>query len=280
LFEEYLTGYVKQVTVQTYLKRLKRLSAIGNLDEPERIKSLICTYQSSECYKELLSDAYDYYVKFKGLTWIKPRFTREDIPIFLPTESELDQLIGRARLKMSVFLELLKETGADSGEAWKLRWLDIDVSANTVNISPTKNHNARTLHVSSHLVSRLNLLPKVGSKVFDKDLDDMRKCFSKMRERLSVKLENPRLKQIAFRSFRHWKATMEYHRTKDILFVKYILGHKRIENTLVYTHLVNFESDEYTCRIAKNVQEATALIESGYEYVIEMDGVKLFKKRK
>ena len=27
---------------------------------------------------------------------------------------------------MSVFLQLLKETGVDSGEAWKLRWIDVD----------------------------------------------------------------------------------------------------------------------------------------------------------
>jgi len=31
---------------------------------------------------------------------------------------------------------------------------------------------------------------------------------------------------------------MEYHKTKDILHVKRVLGHKRIENTMVYTHLV------------------------------------------
>ena len=88
------------------------------------------------------------------------------------------------------------------------------------------------------------------------------------------------MKEIAFRSFRHWKATTEYHKTKDILHVKWLLGHKRIENTLVYTHLVNFASEEFTCKVAKTVDEATALIESGFEYVTEMDGVKLFRKRK
>jgi hypothetical protein len=30
---------------------------------------------------------------------------------------------------------------------------------------------------------------------------------------------------------------MEYHRTKDILYVKQLLGHKRIENTLIYVQL-------------------------------------------
>ena len=69
---------------------------------------------------------------------------------------------------------------------------------------------------------------------------------------------------------------MLYHRTKDILHVKQQLGHKRLENTLVYTHLVNFGNEEFVCRVGKTVQEATALIESGFEYVTEMEGVKLF----
>lgn len=101
-----------------------------------------------------------------------------------------------------------------------------------------------------------------------------------MRNKLSDRLYNPRLHETAFKSFRHWKATMEYSKTEDILHIQNILGHKRIENTLIYTHLVNFESDEYVCKVAKTVDEASQLIESGFDYVTEVDGVKLFRKRK
>jgi len=37
--------------------------------------------------------------------------------------------------------------------------------------------------------------------------------------------------QIHFHTFRHWKATMEYHKTKAILHVMKVLGHKNINNT-------------------------------------------------
>jgi hypothetical protein len=43
---------------------------------------------------------------------------------------------------------------------------------------------------------------------------------------------------------------------------------------------VNFESDEYCCKVAKTVDEASQLVEAGYEYVTEIDGSKLFRKRK
>jgi hypothetical protein len=74
---------------------------------------------------------------------------------------------------------------------------------------------------------------------------------------------------------------MEYHKTKDILHVMRLLGHKRIQNTLKYTQLVNFQDkDEYVCKTARTTDEAKGLIESGFEYVCDMERVKLFRKRK
>ena len=50
---------------------------------------------------------------------------------------------------------------------------------------------------------------------------------------------------------------------------------------MFYTQLIHFdEEDEYTCKTASNVKEATQLIENGFQYVTEIDGLKLFKKRK
>lgn len=64
------------------------------------------------------------------------------------------------------------------------------------------------------------------------------------------------------------------------MLVKHQLGHRRIENTLVYTHLVNFAEDSYVCRTASTIQEASNLIEAGFEFVTKMEGVKLFRKLK
>jgi len=104
--------------------------------------------------------------------------------------------------------------------------------------------------------------------------------FELVRKAAAERLGNPRLGSISFRTLRHFKATMEYHRTKDILHVMQLLGHKSIKNTLVYTHLVNFESDDYICKVAKTVNEAKPLVEEGFEYVTDVEDVKLFRKRK
>ena len=59
-----------------------------------------------------------------------------------------------------------------------------------------------------------------------------------------------------------------------------VLGHRNIQNTLVYTHLVNFEGDEYVCKVARTVDDTKNLIENGFEYVTDIEGMKLFRKRK
>ena len=73
---------------------------------------------------------------------------------------------------------------------------------------------------------------------------------------------------------------MEYHKTKDILHVKEILGHKSINNTLLYTQLVNFKDEEFTARIAHTEQEACELVENGFGFVCDFNGNKIFRKRK
>ena len=59
-----------------------------------------------------------------------------------------------------------------------------------------------------------------------------------------------------------------------------ILGHKNINNTLRYTQLIDFGNDEYVSKVARTVQDTCELVELGFEYVCEMDGAKIFRKRK
>ena len=79
-----------------------------------------------------------------------------------------------------------------------------------------------------------------------------------------------------------YKKTTEYHKTKDILHVMRVLGHKNITNTLRYTQLIQTTDDDFITKVAKTVEEACKLIEAGYDYVTEFQdqGVKIFRKRK
>jgi hypothetical protein len=76
---------------------------------------------------------------------------------------------------------------------------------------------------------------------------------------------------------------MEYHRTKDILHVKQVLGHKRIENTLIYVQLAEElfrDQEEYISKVAKTEAEACVLVDAGFDFVCDFNGNKIFRKRK
>jgi len=58
------------------------------------------------------------------------------------------------------------------------------------------------------------------------------------------------------------------------------VSHKSINNTLVYMQMVQFKNEEYLSATATSIEESKRLIESGFEYIADLDGVKLFRKRK
>ena len=104
------------------------------------------------------------------------------------------------------------------------------------------------------------------------------------RSQSAYRLSNPRLNKISLHTFRHWYGTMEYHKTKDIIHVQQRLGHKEIENTMVYITieeaLYGQDLGEFYSATAKTVEETCKLVENGFDYVCEFDGVKVFRKRK
>jgi len=59
-----------------------------------------------------------------------------------------------------------------------------------------------------------------------------------------------------------------------------MLGHRNLKSTLRYVQLIAFKDDDYTSAVARTVEEARRLVEAGFEYVTEMEGAKIFRKRK
>jgi integrase/DNA-directed RNA polymerase subunit RPC12/RpoP len=275
-------GY-SEATIEDYGYILEVLAKRGaDIFNPESVKEVIAKQNSwSEARKWQAVKAYSAFAKLNGLTWTPPRYKPVQKLPFIPTEQEIDQLIAGCPLQMATFLQLLKETGVRYGEAFNLKWKDVDLVNKTVRITPEKSSNPRIFKISNKLTTMLSNLPMKTANVFTyKNKFYLRKAFLKQRKKIAFKLGNPRILQIHFHTFRHWKATIEYAKTKDILHVMQLLGHKNIKNTLIYTQLVNFEDDEYICRVAKTLEQAAQLVEAGFEYVTDMEGLKIFRKRK
>ena len=279
-------GYMES-TIEGRAKILRILAKRGvNLFDPESVKEGIAGQEWSSGRKANAVDAYTSLLQMRGETWDPPTYYKiRKIP-FIPTETEIDQLIAGCGSKTATLLQLLKETGMRIGEAWSLLWIDIDFITKTIRVTPEKGSEPRIFKLSNNLTNMLEAMRRQVNRkrVFGKWLKSQRRLFYNFRRRIAAKLKNPRILNITFHTFRHWKATTLYHQTKDILYVMRFLGHKSIKNTLLYVQLeealYTSGSDEYISKAATKVEEILKLVEAGFEYVCDVDEAKVFRKRK
>jgi integrase len=181
----------------------------------------------------------------------------------------------------------VKETWARGGEIWNLKWTDLDVNKGTVTITPEKGSRPRLKKLKPESIAALLRLPNQGKFIFHKEqadryesYDDFYRYYCIQRTRIAEKLQNPNLRRISFKTLRHFGATKRYWETKDILHVMQELGHRSIQNTLIYTQLVKFDSDKFVVKVATSQKEISELIEPGFEFVLQKDGLAYFRKRK
>jgi integrase/predicted RNA-binding Zn-ribbon protein involved in translation (DUF1610 family) len=274
-------------TIRLNRTALNVLSTRGaDLSNPESVKEIISKQPWSESRKRNVINAFSLYLKIQGLHWDPPRYKVHRKFPFIPTEKEIDDLIAGCGKKCSTFLQVLKETAMRCGEAKRLEWTDIDFEKNIITLNlPEKGSNPRLWKVSQKLMSMLNNMPKDTEAVFGNGpITSIKTTFGKARKRLADKLQNPRLTRISFHTFRHFTATMLYHKTRDPYYVRDFLGHKNLSSTEIYINIERrlFEpsSDEFTVRIAETPEDVKGLLEVGFEYVCQKDNLIFLRKRK
>jgi len=267
------------------LRKLAKLKA--DLLNPESVKDALATHDLKPNTKACMIAAYTGFAKYSKLTWKPPKYQWQTIIPFIPKETEIDNLIAGCSKQISTILQTLKETGMRIGEACRLKWININTENHTVILNePEKGSNPRIFKVSSKLMGMLQLLPKNHEKVFGRSSKQNKTWIFKLqRKRLARKLGNSRLLNITFHTLRHWKATIEYHKTKDIIHVQQLLGHRDIKSTMIYISIEQAifqeSNDEFITRVAKTTQEAKELLNARFDYVCTTpENLMLFRRRK
>ena len=275
-------------TIRTYVASLKTLLNKGaNLKDPACVESVIAKQNWTIRAKRNYADWYARFAKFLCLSWEKPVYKAPDRTPFIPLESEIDQLISGSSKKVSIALQIGKETAARIGEVLRIKWIDIDFQADIIAINePEKGSNTGIYKVSKGLIARILTLPRTSDRIFGRaSTDSITNMLTTVRRRLATSFCNPRLLQIHFHTLRHWKLTTYAHKIKDPFMVQMFARHKDIKCTMRYVHLEKIiyqegNSDEWIVKAAKSVDEASEFLKVGFEYVTEIDGFKLFRKRK
>ena len=279
-----LKGLQKE-TLIAMKRRLYTLSKQCDINNPYEVLELIANAKWKNSTKNLIARYYDHYAKSIGKNWSKPKYAQEERFPYIPTEQEIDQLIAVSPTKYATALLTLKETGIRTDELMKLQWTDINTERKTINITPSKRSNPRILPISDKLIALLNKMPRTQQKIFTMSKHSIQYSYYRIRKRISTKLSNPNLMKITLHTFRHWKATMEYHKTKDVIHVKQILGHKTINCTMLYINIEQAlflqETDEWTTIVTHDINEEIKAINAGFQLVRTInETTAIYKKRK
>ena len=256
-----------------------------DLDDPEAVKGYIANQSRwSNAYKQGVAYAYNSYVKANGLQWILPRFRIEDRLPRIPTEERINQVIVRARGKYVLVFSILRDTGMRPIELERTQTRDIDLERGTITVRTAKGGSGRTVQVRRRTLALLKeYLGKRNFRLDDRPFPRRKKMTGRgvrLRNTVAAKLMDPTFRTIRLYDLRHFAATMTYHKTRDLLYTQRMLGHRNLRSTLRYVQLIAFKDDDYTSAVARTVQDVRQLVEAGFEYVTELDGAKVFRKRK
>jgi integrase len=276
----------EETTIKATAKRLKHLQKHCSLSKPEEVKLFIAEKKCGNGFKETLVECYAIVMRSLEIEWNQPFYARYDKLPKIPKEEKLNMIIAHARDRMSLFLSMSKDLGSRPIELTWLKVGDVGLQNGIVNLTGAKHTIGRngklkpnTLVMLKHYIDTKHL--KLNDTISPTKFEWICNSYRKLRNNLAEQLHDPTTRTIRLYDFRHFKASMEYDKTKDLLYVKQLLGHKDLRTTLRYTQLLNTHgNDEYHCKTAKTINEATQLTENGFEYVTEVDGTKLFKKRK
>ena len=257
------------------------------MDNSFETEKYVLSLNNANKYKSTLLSAYQHYCLANKITWVQPRIKCQSAPIIVPTEERIDKIIGRCSLKYITTFQISKH-GLRPDEVSKIILRDIDLQRGLLSVRTSKLGAERTIKLKEYANENLrtyilrNNITRLDTPLFSKP-SILRDQWNTYRKRAYLNFRDQELLKIRLYDLRHWFATTEYLKSRDIFHVKYLMGHRDIKSTLIYMHIaqgLGNNSEDYTCMVAKSINEAVKLIEQGFEYVTEIDTVKLFRKRK
>jgi len=265
-------------TLRNISYSLAKLDKLADLQNPEEVKLTIANMNVANSYKTNLVKAYSYYATLNQIEWKRPKYKYERKLPTIPTRENIMKVIAHAKKYATIF-KVLMETGLMPYELSKITEKDINYETGILSARGYKGHASRTFKLTQETTAMLKIYFAKYNKF--PQAQWISKLWRQHRNAVSKKLQDPTIRNIRLYDLRHYYATNLYAKTKLILLVKQQLGHKKLETTMIYTQLAQFtENADYECKTAQNLKEATDLIEHGFDYVTEMDGIKIFRRPK
>jgi integrase len=282
-----------QNTVKAFSHRLTQLSRKADLTKPEEVTAAIANATNHETGKPLnnstkssLCLAYEWFCKTNNLQWDKPKYKWEEGTPIIPTTEQVTKIISATTKRFATIYTIMVETGIEGEELHRLHKNQIDTERGIISIKGTKGHHSGTYKLKNQTAEMLKeYLGKDQREYPFPQPKVMSEQWRTARDRLADNLKQPDLKKIPMKNLRNYSGAKLYYSLPlpDPIAVMRHLRHKKLETTMHYLRAIITitETDiEYTAKATNNKEEALKLIEAGYQYMTDIDGFKLFRKRK
>lgn len=128
------------------------------------------------------------------------------------------------------------QTGMRRGEIFNLRWENIDFELGYIELLKTKTGKARKIPISASLRKVLESINPISEYVFINPQTN--KPYTDIHNSFGTVLEKANIHNFRFHDLRHTVATRLVEKGIDLVVVKEILGHSKIDTTMRYAHAV------------------------------------------
>ena len=186
-----------------------------------------------------------------------PKVENQKIGFFTKEKAKelLELLQQRENKRLYELTTLLLFTGARFSEVARLTWSDINFNTSLIFFASSKDGNARYIKMSNRVLEVVNTLyknkinnlviPTINGNKYEK----MPKEWQIEVDKLIPGNDNANKDRLTTHSLRHTHASWLAQSGVDILHIKEQLGHKKIETTMRYSHLIDDRRHEATERL-------------------------------
>jgi len=262
---------------------LRQLTRVSDLMNPEDVKSAIAYSNVSNATKNCYVLAYEWFTKTNGLTWQKPRYKHNTPTPIIPTTKQVERIISASTPKFAVIFKLMADTAVEGEELHRTRRSQYDASQGIFSIRGLKGHDSANYKLKPALAQLLSeYLAKYSKDYPFPQPKVMSQTWIRARTQASQIHNDPTLRTIPMKSLRNYSGAQFYLRyEKDAIGTMRHLRHKKLETTMHYLRAIVLDQEpEYISRAAKTIEEDMELINAGFQYITERDGIKLYRKRK
>ena len=283
-------------TITAYAKALKALALRADLKDTQTVELAIARYKKKDGrpitnnYKSKLCDCYAAYCKLNKMVWEKPIYTPEPIAIQPPTAEQCSMLIAAAKGTLSMCLDISTQTGYRPIEIYGEKGLQVNnihPESSTITARITKKCNPRPPQkVSPELMTRIQEYIrkhnfKANDLLFKGSPKRYGEHYRRFRNKLAEKLQDPTIHNISLYDLRHYYCTKQLRRIQNAEIVRQIMGHKNLNTTQKYMHLLAGTSGEWIVEGTTDKKRAQELLEADFTYQLTTpDGTMLFRKPK